>query len=63
MSRGGIEVFFEIQQIGSILRVSAIDSLTQTEVVIQGPASAGQEALKRAALAKLEYRLKKDTTL
>ncbi|MEA1938214.1 MAG: hypothetical protein U9N14_03885 [Pseudomonadota bacterium] len=35
------------------------DSLT--EAVIAGPSSAGEEALKRAAMDKLRYILAKDT--
>ncbi|MFC7332192.1 DUF6898 family protein [Rhodocista pekingensis] len=45
----------EFQRVGSIVRVSAIDPATNTEVVIQGPASAGQETLSRAAVNKLRF--------
>jgi hypothetical protein len=53
------EVLFEHVQIGTIVRVTAIDAATGTEVVIQGPANIGTAALQRTAMAKLEYVLKK----
>lgn len=53
------DVLIEFQQLGSIIRVSAIDPRTNREVVIQGPASAGRAALARNALAKLNYILRK----
>lgn len=52
------DVLLEFQQVGAIVRVSAIDPVTNTEVVIQGPATAGRVALSRNAIAKLNYRLK-----
>jgi len=45
----------EFSRAGDIVRVSAMDPATLTEVVIQGPASAGVAALERAALAKLAW--------
>jgi len=36
-----------------------MDSQTLTEISIQGPASAGEETLKRNAIKRLEYVLKK----
>lgn len=47
----------EFQSIGALVRVTAIDPVSGREVVIQGPASAGQQALARAAVKKLEYML------
>jgi hypothetical protein len=53
------EVIFEQVRIGSLVRVTAIDAATGTEVVTQGPASARPHELQRLALAKLAYVLKK----
>ena len=53
------EVIFEFQPIGNIMRVSAIDTATMTEAVIQCPITAGDLAFKRAGLQKLEYILRK----
>lgn len=55
----GREVIIEYVPVGSTVRVSAMDTQTLTEVVTQGPASAGEEALKRNAIKRLEYVLKK----
>ena len=49
------EVVFEFVRIGHVIRVSALDSSTLQEVTIQGPASAGEAALRRTAMAKLDY--------
>jgi hypothetical protein len=53
------QVIFEFSQIGNIVRVSAMDSRTLTEIAIQGPISAGEPTLKRNALKRLEYVLRK----
>jgi hypothetical protein len=53
------EVLFEVTPSGSIVKVTAIDAETGIEAVIQGPVSAGQHALKQAALKKLVYLLEK----
>lgn len=53
------EVILEFQTIGGIMRVSAMDTASMTEVVIQGPVSAGETILKRNALRRLEYVLRK----
>lgn len=53
------DVLIEFQVVGKIVRVSAIDPVTNTEVIIQGPASAGKAVLARNALAKLNYMLRK----
>lgn len=53
------DVLIEFNAIGNIVRVSAIDTVTNTEVVIQGPASAGRAVLTRNAVAKLNYMLRK----
>ena len=49
------EVLFEFSAIGNSVKVSAVDPLTMREVSIFGPVTAGEEALKRAALNKLRY--------
>ena len=53
------EVIIEFQQIGSAVKVSAIDPATLREVSIVGSPRAGEEALKRAAIRKLMYVLDK----
>lgn len=55
----GREILIEFFPIGQFVKVSAIDSKTFTEISIQGPASAGREMLKRNAIARLEYVMKK----
>ena len=53
------EVIIEFIPVGHIVRVSAIDTATLTEIVIQGPVSAPKETLERNALKRLEYVMKK----
>lgn len=55
----GREIIIEFRSVGSIVRVSAMDTQSLTEIAIQGPASAGEEALKRNAVKRLEYVMKK----
>lgn len=52
-------VLFEFHQIGSYVRVTAVDPNTYTEVSVQGPASASQSDLMRLALRRLQYVLDK----
>jgi hypothetical protein len=56
----GREVIFEFRPFGNIMRVSAMDTATMTEIVIQCPAGAGEEIFKKNALARLGYVLKKN---
>ncbi len=49
----------EFSRIGATVRVAALDPATLTEVVIQGPAAAGEAALRGAALRKLAYVLER----
>ena len=56
----GREVIFEFRQIGPAMRVSAMDTQTMVEIVIQCPASAGEAVFKKNALARLAYVLKKN---
>jgi hypothetical protein len=53
------EVYFEFQQIGGYVKVTAIDPLTMVEVSVTGAASASQHSLKQLALRRLEYVLAK----
>lgn len=55
----GREVIFEFRTVGNIMRVSAMDTKTMTEVIIQCPASAGEAIFKKNALMRLEYVLRK----
>ena len=55
----GREVIIEFYPVGGFVKVSAMDTATLTEVSIQGPLNAGEETLKRNALKRLEYVLKK----
>ncbi|MGM0422006.1 MAG: DUF6898 family protein [Pseudomonadota bacterium] len=55
----GREVIIEFHPIGQYVKVSAMDTRTLTEISIQGPANAGEVMLKRNALKRLEYVLRK----
>lgn len=54
------DVYIEFVAQGGLVKVSAIDSATGTEVSIFGPASTPRSVLTKNALAKLEYVLKKN---
>jgi hypothetical protein len=56
------EVLFEFRQVGGSVRVTAIHAASGVEVVMVGAASAGQYALKMAALRKLAYVLNQRPT-
>jgi hypothetical protein len=51
------EVFFEFRQVGSQMRVAAIDGKTGTEVIVIAPLTATQTQMQNIALAKLKRRL------
>lgn len=55
----GREVIFEFSNFGHITKISAMDVQSLTEVSIQGPATASEDMLKRNALKRLEYVLRK----
>jgi len=55
----GREVIIEFHPVGAYVKVSAMDTLSLTEVSIQGPANASENVLKNNALKRLEYVLKK----
>lgn len=59
-SKGEGEVIVEMRPVGSVVRVAAVDVATGIEVVVMGPASAGQQTLEQLALAKLRRRLATD---
>ncbi len=52
------EIIIEMRPVGSIMRVSAMDVATLTEVIIQGPVRAGESVLKNNVLRRLAYVLK-----
>ena len=54
------EVILEFHQVGAYVKVSAVDPVTLTEVSIVGNPAAGEAALRRAAIRKLEYVLQRD---
>ena len=62
MTRQDEEVLLEFHQIGAVVKVSAVDPATLTEVSISGPASAGEAALGQAAIRKLRYVLARRKT-
>lgn len=53
------EILLEFHPIGNVVKVSAMDVQTMTEISIQGPKTAGEALLKSNALKRLEYVLKK----
>ena len=53
------DVLIEIVTLGDYAKVSAIDTVSGTEVSLVGPATCDTASLKAAALRKLEYVLKK----
>jgi hypothetical protein len=54
----GREVIFEFRSFGNIMKVTAMDVASMTEVTIQCPAAAGEKVFKQNALKKLEYVLR-----
>lgn len=55
----GREIIIEFFPVGNVVKVSAMDTTSLTEVSIQGPASASEDILKHNAIKRLEYVLKK----
>jgi hypothetical protein len=55
----GREIILEFQRLGNAVKVTATDSETLVEVSIQGPAHASEGELRRAAIDKLNYVLRK----
>ncbi|CAK0772269.1 hypothetical protein WCLP8_4840002 [uncultured Gammaproteobacteria bacterium] len=56
---GGGEILIEFKRIGNYLKVIALHAPTLTEVSVFGPAVGSKELLKRTALAKLDYVMKR----
>jgi hypothetical protein len=54
MSKPG-NVIIEFHHVGAFVKVSAIDTETYTEVSIVGDPTRSDDALKRAAIRRLEY--------
>ena len=54
------EVYFEFIAIGAAVKVTAIDSVTGTEVTVMGPVNAAKADLQQLALQKLKARLNRD---
>jgi hypothetical protein len=54
------EVIFEYRQMGNLMRVTAVDVATMTEVVVQCPVTAGEGVFQKQGLARLEYVLRKN---
>lgn len=55
------EVLFEFRSVGNYVRVSAIDTRTNTEVTLAGDPKVGEAMLKRMAMNKLRYVIAKNT--
>ena len=53
------EILIEYKRIGNIMRVSAVDAETGTEVTFQAPANAHPSDLQRLAVNKLKYVMQK----
>ncbi|MCF6195111.1 MAG: hypothetical protein L3J50_00295 [Emcibacter sp.] len=60
MNRGEGEYLVEFIQVGSYMKVSAVDTVSGREVSIVGPASASRNQLSRVAVNKLKYVLAKE---
>jgi hypothetical protein len=56
------QVFFEFTQVGSQMRVAAIDAATSIEVVLIAPLTASRAQMQSLALAKLRRRLATEPT-
>ena len=53
------EIIIEFHPVAAFVKVTAMDVKTLTEITIQGPATAPENLLKRNALKRLEFVLKK----
>jgi len=53
------EIIFEFVQVGTVVKVTALDTASGIEASIVGDPSVGEAALKRLALRKLDYVLAK----
>lgn len=55
----GREIIIELHPYGNLVKVSAFDVESLTEVSVQAPAGTAQEIMKRNALRRLEYVMRK----
>ena len=53
------EIIMEQVRIGQVVRVTAVDVATGTEVVFQAPTYASPASLQKLAVQKLQYVMKK----
>lgn len=51
------EILFEIRRLGNVLRVAALDPVSNIEVVVSGPAAGGEAPLRQLARNKLSRAL------
>lgn len=58
---GPDDILLEFQRFGHVVKVTAVDARTGTEVCLQAPAGLSQIELERAAAAKLAYVLNRQT--
>lgn len=57
----GREIIIEFHApIGHVMKITAMDAKSLTEISIQGPVNAPKNILKRNALKRLEYVLRKN---
>ncbi len=54
------EVLYEFSRVGNYVRVCAIDPRTNTEITMVGDPNQGEEILKRFALRKLQFVIRKN---
>lgn len=62
MGNDGGDYLVEFIQIGSSVKVSAIDPVSGREVSIVGPATASRNQLTQVAVNKLKYMLSKENS-
>jgi hypothetical protein len=53
------QAIIEYTQIGTIVRVTAVDTATGLEVSFQAPANTPRSSLERTAISKLQYVMRK----
>jgi len=54
------DILIETMRIGTLLRVTAMDAASGTEIVFQAPASTSRDTLHRLATNKLAYVMAKN---
>jgi hypothetical protein len=52
------DIIIELKPVGSLMRVSVMDTESLIEIIISGPVNAPEHVLKTNALKRLEYVLK-----